>query len=82
MRNLTNRKVGGYQLGCGMELRVVFAFGKGTTFVLSHIYFLDLYIICFATPKDPSIFGLHRQRRFQNFSLGHDCVASIGIYVP
>ena len=47
--------------------------------LFSHIYII-YYSFC--PPKDPSIFGLHRQRWCQSIRLGHDCVASIGIYVP
>ena len=48
---------------------VCFAFGDGTTFVLSHVYY---YHYSFRTPKARSIFGLHRQRRCQKFRLGSD----------
>ena len=55
---------------------VFYAFGKGTTFVLSHIYYYS-----FPTPKPQSIFGLHRQHRCQIVRLGPDWVACIFIYV-
>ena len=56
---------------------VCFAFGKGTTIVISHII-----IVYFRAPKAQSIFGIHTQRRCQKVRLGHYCVGSIGIYVP
>ena len=40
-----------------------------------------VYYYYFPTPKDPSIFGLHTQRRCQNVRPGPNYVAFIGIYV-
>ena len=50
--------------------------------LFSHIYIFIIINVNFRAPKAQAIFGLHRQCRCQKVCLSHDCVGSIGIYVP